>query len=488
MRKRLLVVLAVVLLVAIGGTIATVAVCNTPSVLAGRVVDGFAEDFLARGDLEPIVDVLTDGSFRIDISNIKRDGEAVLGDGSFSGKLYFSQEALMLSDFVLTLGEKRFVADAYLSKDELYIDESEILEGAYGIRFSELASELESSIFAPDSESDYAMDEDAFEKMIESLQGLDDRAALEKDANKLSKCLLKDVWRIIVKNADITTEGKDVRIGGKKTTVRMLSFAIDAEAQANIIQDVYDYLYEDDDIVEFIDKHEAFLVSVMTYRYGYDAEKYDSLGEAYEEYLEELGETVEELCEKIDDNEEDFPTYTVNFATPKASSTLLKLEVKADKEMMLSLDCGQKGIKKTNKIVLEVFDNEYTYEVKKNDKSSFEAELDFGLVCTIDIDKEREKYTVKMTDGERLVTTRGAWKQNGGTTTVTVNKTTVKRIGDDGEEAEAEAEYTMDCEMVFDASDKMPSPLEKFNTLSDIKEKDIDAWAEKIKDFLNIDN
>ena len=52
---------------------------------------------------------------------------------------------------------------------------------------------------------------------------------------------------------------------------------------------------------------------------------------------------------------------------------------------------------------------------------------------------------------------------------------------DNGYTTRNEQTTTLDCEVIIDTKDKMPKPIDDFKTISDITEKDIEAWIEKLE-------
>lgn len=89
-----------------------------------------------------------------------------------SAKVAFSleEEVLSLGAGLVVNGENLAGLTAYLSAKALAL-ESNFLDKAYGIELEKLADNLASSIFAPDSGSQYALDEDTYNQIQELLSG-----------------------------------------------------------------------------------------------------------------------------------------------------------------------------------------------------------------------------------------------------------------------------------------------------------------------------
>lgn len=491
MMKKWIIAIAAAVVVAVGGSVTVAVVLNTPENVIARTISNFASDVLEREEIDPIVDTLKGGSVSLDLKSTDDESSYLTGT-DISGKLYFSNKALMLSNLNAKIGTVEMAGDAYISADAVYVKESEILDGAYGAKFSELSNELANSIFAYGSGSDYALDEETYDRLISLFDSIKENKNLEKDAKKLLEKVFKDLWKIVVDNAEITSESEDTRISGNKTSVRMIIVYIDANAAENIIVDAYDYLKNSDDIIDFIDKYEDMFLSVLGNYY--DENKHDSLSEAYEEFLDDYADAVDSFCDSIDRN---FDSITVKMATPKLSAKLLKLEIKVGKETVFTIDCGKDGIKKTDKITVSFSEAEFVYEVKESSKDKFDSvltiDIDSGkLELSVSIDKKRNTYNVSYTSYDEHYTSytyissftvKGSISTKGDTSTITLDKVVNKTQYDydaDYMDTQNEETLTLDCTIIIDTKDKMPAPITNYNTLSEITENDIKSWVENL--------
>ena len=482
MKKTLIaLILAGVLL--IGGIVTGVVIWNSPSVVAARVITGVTDDFLDREEVSPIVDILEGGSIEASMSSISVDGQEYLDDASLTGKIYFSKDALYIDDVNVTSSGKGFAGEAYISKNTVYIREENIFNGAYGVDYSSFAKDLANSIFAADSGSDYALDEETYDRIISAFENFDQNEKIAKDAEKLLNKLTKDFWEIILDNAEIASETTQIRLNGERKSVRLITVTVDGDDMEQIIEDIYDYLCDSEDIVEFLEKYNDLLVSAMGD--AFDDGSYDSLAEAYEEWLEDNEDSIDELCEEIS---EEFETITVKIATPKTNSTLLKLEIEVDKETVFSIDCGVKGLKKTDKIKVEMENAQVIYAIKENSKKAFEAELaiteyNTTVKYSVAINKETSKYTAKYSydyvsgysdyyNESYEYNVKGTFENKGDKSTITVDK-----IYNDDSIAK------LDLVVIADTNDRMPSLSKGYKTVDEITENDVDRWIDKLEEI-----
>lgn len=476
--------------------VGTVVVLNTPKMVIARTFNNVAKEVVKRDEIKPIVKVLKQGS----IQALYEDEEI---DMKVGGKVYFSNEALMISNVEVKSGENEILGELYVSKDEVYVSEDNILDGAYGFKFENLKEDLEESILAPDSDSYYALDEEIFDQIISTLDLYEEQEAMSKDFAKVVEKVYNKVSKIVLNNAEITKESDEIRINGKKEKVRVIEIAIDDEAMQTILEEVYDYLCDTKDITRFLEKYEETLNKLLVMN-GFD-EDFSILDE-YEDALDELEDVIDDVIDGLEDAE----TVKIIMATPKMRATLAQLQVKVGKEEVLTLDIGTKGIKNTNQISLENPDGEkITYTVSENNRKSFKSEVSVTnsysedeVEVSVEINKERGNYTVSVDqiseksdywygyDYTYTYSTmvKGDFATKGDTTTITIDKVVEVESEDypegyDDLDSSEEWENEMgSIEFVFDTKDKMPKPR-SYSSIAEIYEEDIEEWEAKFEDL-----
>ncbi len=480
MKAKLLWIVIVAILV-IGGSVATVAILNSPANVAANALSDLADDLLEREDIKPFYQTFTNGSVQVSVDKIKRNGEAYAEGTHVFGKAYFSEEALLLSDLDISLGEWKLAGDAYISENEFCIREDKILGGAYGMDFATLANDFANSIFAAGSGSEYALDQETYDSMMEMLNDLSQSKEMINDATELLEIVSKDMWEILTDNAQLTSKNRELRINGKKTKVRLITITLDSIAMENMIMDAYDYFCESEDVIAFIEKYEGYLHAMLRekYPYNFDIQSDNSLVEIYKKQMETLGGRLENISERLDS----FDTLSVCVATRRMSTTLLKLWIEVGEETILSLDCGEKGIKKTDAIRFETKSIKVSYIIKAEEKltatlSVYGAEIGWHYL-SISVNQEKGQYKLTLENqykdesNKRII--NGTIKTNGDTTAFTINTITQPGI---------ELVHSVQCEVIFDTEDKMPSHKIEYKTVADITEKELDAWIEKMKELI----
>ena len=475
-KKTIIIIAAIILAVLLIVGAVFLIIANLPQNVAISAITGFADDLLAREELKPLAEMAEKGSLEFSVKDIQTsDGYAPIGDTSISGKMYFSKDAFMLKGLKLTSGGIDVKGDVYVSNEMIYVKEDEILEGTYGVKFEDLADDLEDSIFAPDSGSMYALEEEVFDMLVSVAESTENSKDARADAEKLTETVVKDLWDIVVEHAEIEAEYTSTRLNGKKTNVRLVSIVIDDDAMVAIIEDAYEYLCDSEDIKDFLEKYGSGLSDIIG--------EGDDIVDVYEELLEEYEVSVEMICESI---EEDFETITVNIYTPHLTSTLLKLELEVGGDTLFTLDCGEKGIKDTDKVTVEAAGFVLTYNVKTSDDSKYNAVMEveaYGetvFELSININKKKEAYTITASMGTYEYTVKGDWSQDGDITEFTIDSITSNVDG-------YESSITMKCSFTIDTDDKIPEPKKNFDTVADITEADIERWMYNIERLYSMD-
>ena len=490
----LIIIVIVVIALAVGGTVVAVTILKEPAVVATNALGGLAKDALERDEIKPFCELFTSGSIEASLDGMKVNGYDSFGDSSISGKLYFSEDAFMLRNVKVNLadGDVKLNGDAYISEDVVYVNEQEILGGTYGINFSSLADDFSNSIFAADSGSVYALDKETYDAIMKRLDNVSENKMMQRDLEKLSRRVFLDLWEIVLDHAELSSEVVEIDLSGKSSKVRLISITIDSLAMQNIIRAAYEYLCESKEIVAFIEKHEGALYGMLDVLYPYDWDAYGSLAELYKKRMSELSDTVEDLCKEL---ESDFRALSINIATSRISGKLLKLWIEDELETVLSIDCGQKGMRKTDTVTIEAGEVKIVYKVDKKGFKKLGASIAIEshnqeIEFSISIDKKEGTYTANFTHvkneknyylTEWVASGNIATKRS--TTTFTIDKVNYKhRINNSSDWWNR---YELECEVTVKLEDEMPMPRKVYKTVADITEEDIENVVKKLEKLVS---
>ncbi len=457
------------LVLILGGVgIGTAVYLNQPDVVAPRAVANVFSEIMEREEIEPLVDLFRGGSVEFSAKDFKREnGEKIESMLPISGKLYLSNDALMLENFNATVLDKKLAADLYFSNELFYIKEQNALGGAYGAEISELLEEFDNSIFAYGSGSDYALSKRETNELRAYLECLqeENNADLQEDIEELFKKYYKEFWSVLAEEAELESKTDTVRIGGERDEYRVITFEMDSDAITAIVNRLLEYFYNDSEIEDFIEKYEATLDGMLLAADG----KYSSIFELYEELCEEL----EDLDYEYDDED-----ITLKLVTHKHSATLLQISLESDgQETGIRFDSEGAEASQTMTFFIDDWEIEYRIE-KKNGNTTIslvekESNADYDIFVLKF--KDNGKFTFTFDDDFVI---QGTWEKDRKSTTLTIDKFSETSY------TGRTSVYTMDITFVIRQSDRMPSAPKEYQSISSFDEENI----EDIMYFFGDDN
>ncbi len=456
MKKIIIIIVSAFL--AVGGTAAGAAIyTNQPEYIIRSAIMNSVEDLTEREEVEYLLDVLDEGSIEFSGS----DEGALQGNLNpikTSGKFYFNQDGVLLEDFSISGVEQinDIKAEAYVGKDKIYISNDSVLDGTYGLVVGENANAFKKSVFKPGSGSAFEMDEDTYQLALAAIHASENEE-LKKLGSELAKDYVKVIWKNICEFGEFEVEKGDMRFDGDKTSVRRVTLKIDGDAMVDILFAVYDYACDDEKLRDFMDE--------LSYEYGrieIDGKK-TTIIDYYDEYfLEDKYDRVSESIESFEDIEDELE---ISVVTKRLSTTLLQLVIKSGNSE-IEIDFGKNGVKKSDKISVDVDGVKTVFEVRENTKEKYEATLeddDGSVLFGIKIDKKREKYTVNINEE---VDIKGEVTVDGKETTLTIDK-----IND----------VDTDITVVVSTEDEMPETEDDIKNILSVDEWDIEEWIDELK-------
>lgn len=482
--KKKLITAAVALFVVIAVAIGLSIYLNSPSVLAIRTTAKFAKDLSNRDEFATVAKTLTKGSVEASMSSLKVDDEEYFEDMSISGKAYFSSDAIMLENLKFKYEDFKLSGSIYASPDLIYVNENEVLKGAYGIDVDNFAADFRGSIFAYGSGSKYQMfyDEDMFNALMDSCDTTQDEKMM-KDAEKIITNYTKQLYKSVCEHGEIKVEKDKVRIDGKKQSVRIITISLDEKAASAIAEDMLTYIVEDDSVIEFLEKYESKM-SMANFMIKKEYDEESSVITLYQELIEELESEIDDICEDI--AEYDFDVE-VEMVTPRGSAKLLQLSMSADGEKLFTLDVGKKGIKDSEKITLSADGTKAVYEIKEKGKNIYKStfKVDDTEYLSINIDYSKGKYEIKIGDKDsnysEFITIKGKIEKDGKAFNMTLDK--IERQYNSPYYSNTTTIET-NLKLTVKTKDKMPKAPTEYELIDDITEEDIEKWGERINDMV----
>lgn len=472
--------------------IVAVLIINSPANVAGRAISKVVDDFVDRGEISYLSSLFSGGSVDLSVSGNVDGAEMEIG-----GKVYLNldDDAFMLDGIKYNMavaGEEREITGSiYASLDKVYVSNKEILDGTYGITAGTLEESFKNSVFNPDSDSEYALDEDTYEAILSFCKMADSdlTSDLEKDLESVLNRYAKKLKKLIAKYAEFEKSTEEIKFHDGEKKVRVIYIIITPKTISNIVEDFYDYLKTDKKLRNLVIEYYGSFESTLKLE-GYMKDDMD-IAEMYDEAIESLGEDVERMVEDMDDADEGF--VAIGIATPKTSAKMLKLWAISgedvsdmdDKDEVIELfevDFGKSGVKKTSAIIIEVQGEKIKYTVDKEEKGVTEYKLQLGddYKVTLKFDKNEDKFKLSYTE-------KGYWGYESNYTlegeyTTKSDKATLKlkKVKEDGEVMD---DLDVDVTVVVDKKDKMPTPEKKVTSVFELTEEKIEEISERAYDW-----
>lgn len=185
---------------------------------------------------------------------------AAAEEGTYSAELVISSEGVEMSGKLVvdttqvllgivaglrSEGQSLLDAAAYLGPQVLAVD-SALIGGAYGVDLTTLAENLPNSIFAPDSGSAYALDQDSYDQFMAILTNVSagfpetvagDDSAIQEAAMILAAALAEPLSQAAA-NLAMSTEPAVETINGSSIDVTRMVIAADGEAIVGFLEAV----------------------------------------------------------------------------------------------------------------------------------------------------------------------------------------------------------------------------------------------------------
>ena len=479
MKKLLIIVLAAVLALG-GGAAAVVAIIsNQPENVVANSIFGAITDLTKREEIAPLVNMLEKGSLEVSASvDADKVGLNIFGgeDIKAGGKLYFSEDEYMLKNLNVTYGDTSVSGDVYIGEDLMYVSNKDILGGSWGI----IRGEMEKSFKKSELIEYFGLDDDTVKNISTILKDYDNGKDkdLKKDLEKYIEEYMKVAMKALAEYAEYKSETDNVKVGGEKVSARVIEVTIDGKAMSKILKDISKELDGDDKLRDLVDDYLAPYKSMLKDEGVIEK----STKEIYDDFVDEIKDLAGE-CKDLDGE------LIITVVTPKMSSTLMKLSVAfkegKDKDVIFSLDLGEKGIKKTDKISLEMDDGNDTveYTIKDNDSKKYNAQLGVKYdgekkatpICKISVDKQKDTFKLEIGEDSETVLS-GKLESKSKTTTITLNKI---KAGD------IEIKKGFEVKLVICEKDKMPKPASKVNNIFKLTEEKLDEMEERAEEVLS---
>ena len=495
--RKMVIAAVIALAVLIAASFTALAISNSPAVVAERALENALDDLLARDELAYFSSIFSGGSIDVEASG-ELDGAKLDG----KGKIYLNDKAgeLMIDGLELNItanNETRTLTGSiYSSNSASYVYNDEILGGTYGIKRGKLEEKLEDSIFNPESESEYALDEDSYKALRSICRRIDSGLSeeLSGDVDKVAARYSRMIKKTIAKHAIFKSKNEKIELHTGEMSTRVVYVIITPEATANILKDIFEYIENDDKLRELVIEYYEEYAEIL--EFGENTDEDFDIEDEYYEFIDGLEESLDLTLESLDE-EDDESFIALCIATPVMSSKAVKIwalegediEYMFDEDEVTELfyvDFGKDGLKKTTEIVGKIGEDggEIKYVVNTDEEGAIKYELKIGSVVSVflDLDETNGDFELSfdlMTDeffDEHLIYyAKGDYTVDGDKATFEVNKLRVNNVSIMGKGTE--------IIITFDKSDKMPTPKKNFSDVLDLSDDDVKEIVERFEEW-----
>ena len=389
-----------------------------------------------------------------DYSNLKKARAAFDVGLALSGKqvadisLYGDMEQMILS------------SDALLPKQSL------------GVDLKNLDKNLEKSVFNPDSGSEYAMDEELYELLMQaySKDRQQDMEALNAQGEKLWASAVKTLGKSIRANTKQDKDSETLNFGDESVKVKVLSYEADAEAVYKIALDAMQWARDSKDLRKFLETMVKIYPILMEDMDG----DLDSFYEELEEAYSELKENREDFLE---DNEDLLIRVSLYVSKGKNELLGLKLYTEHYRQKLEAEITWGPSLAEMNNITFKCNNgrDKYSgsYMVKTNDKKNFSSVLKLRensrtvFEGSFQWDKKDGGFTLNIDDETSIKGTLEKLKDG--------YRADIRKVTAYGDEQKLNLRLELRRDAKFD---KLPS----YQELTKMREKDLEELIEDLED------
>lgn len=256
-----------------------------------------------------------------------------------SGKIAVSPEMALSIGAQLLLNGERFAGLTGYASTEAVVLESSFLSKAYGVALDDLAENLKSSIFAPDSGSQFALDEDTYNTLLDVLSGEAAAAAVSgADTDALT-----DAFSVLAEAAgqaanDVSSKlamesaPAVVNINGEDVDVTRMRVTVSTEAIISFYGEMLDALEGSTDLQAALATIvDAFPTLAVAFTGGEDGEPVPSGEEVVRMILENLDDVKQSLADALNEVATS-GTFAVSLAGEEQLPVELTGEITSDEQ------------------------------------------------------------------------------------------------------------------------------------------------------------
>lgn len=366
--------------------VVSIVLANRPSALIARGLANTIADAKRIELIDAADDVANGGSIAVsaNLDKLAKDDLAV------QAKVYSDAKDLR-GAYEMTVTEDDdtvLQANVIFNQDKVTFRCPEVIDGIYGINFKNLEKNLPGSIFDPDEETDYSLDDDQFEYLLGLKDTIKNNKNLQRDSEAIAVKYRQLAIEKFVKYSDLGRASKTITVGDEKIPCTVISLTVDQDDLALITQDLIDYAKEDKDLEKYI------------YRVAADAAFEDDV----DEYVDQFYDSLDDMEDEIENLGDSDIEIKIDFYITKAGRRMAQIDagfVFNGEETEMSLVLG-KNVSTSKEMSLTVEDKKYgdtykiVYSVNENSTRMYDAEIKITELKNMSTHNSERKTSIKV--------------------------------------------------------------------------------------------
>lgn len=373
--------------------VVSIVLANRPSAL---IIRGFANT-LADAERIELIDVADDvangGSIAVsaNLDKVAKDDVAV------QAKIYTDAKDLR-GAYEMTVTEDKdtvLQANVIYNQDKVTFKCLEVVDGIYGINFKNLRKNLPGSIFDPDEETDYSLDDEEFEYFMGLNETIKNNKNLQRDSETILAKYRQLAIEKLVKYSEPARSSKTITVGGEKIPCTVISLAVDQDDLALATQDLIDYANNDKELEKYLYR--------LASNAAFEGDK--------DEFVDNFYDFLDDIEDEIDRLEDSDIGIRLDFYITKAGRRIARIDADFElnrDEAEISLVLG-KNVSTSKEMSLTLKDKangdsiSIAYTVSENSSKIYDAEL-----------KIKETSVRSSYNRDRTTTFKIEWDKRGG--------------------------------------------------------------------------
>lgn len=369
---------------------------RTLSDMEGSETAGLLQGTLTGGSIEAYLP----GSF---VNELLGSYEQASGNAGF--KLYgdLGKNSAVLQVYA-PAGEEEITASVYANSDAVALELPQVLDEVYGVDLKNFKETLKTSVFAPDSGSSLALDEETYALLEGQIDGA--QAKKTKEVNDHAALALKKLYKQLQKSAkkyaEIIETNETIAFMESSVKTTRVRVRIDGEAMANILRDTLTWVKEDASFKKTVTEVCELYAQALIDAYGLNAaDAQDLVDQFYDAVYEGI-----DACGGIE-QQMDGETLKLDFYMTKSANRLVQMEIEVSGAFKCVLTYGPDP--SAPALIRVRYDDgwdtyDVSYSVETNDKREYAAKFSFasdGVTqgsANINWDKREDDLRIKLND------------------------------------------------------------------------------------------